>query len=164
MHQLDVETAYLNGPIDKEIYLRFPEVYTPAHEGSNCVRLLKGIYGLEQAGRIRWKQLDSHLEQMSFSQTSVDWGIYRECDAIILVCGDDILVVIGSTKVLEEIKTPLMKRWEMTDSGNVSFLLGIKNTRDRKARRLTVSQAAYVDAILARFDMANCKVSHSVGA
>jgi hypothetical protein len=45
----------------------------------------------------------------------------------------------------------------MEDMGEASFVLGIKITRDRAARTLTISQGAYVLDVLKRFDMLDCR-------
>ena len=45
LRQVDIKTAYLNGPLDEEIYMKKPEIL-----GRGFWRLLKGLYGLKQAG------------------------------------------------------------------------------------------------------------------
>ena len=45
----------------------------------------------------------------------------------------------------------------MKDLGDASFILGIKLMRDRKNKRLALSQASFIEKILARFNMQNSK-------
>jgi len=45
LHQVDIKTAFLNVPLDEEIYMRKPTI-----AGEGFWRLLKGLYGLKQAG------------------------------------------------------------------------------------------------------------------
>ena len=45
----------------------------------------------------------------------------------------------------------------MKDLGEASYVLGIKIYRDRKNRLLALSQASYVDKVIARFSMQNSK-------
>ena len=45
----------------------------------------------------------------------------------------------------------------MKDLGDACYVLGIQIIRDRKNRRLALSQAAYVAKVLARFAMQNSK-------
>ena len=50
IHQVDVETAYLDADLEEEIYMRIPKPY--AHMvGAEVVRLRKALYGLNQSGR-----------------------------------------------------------------------------------------------------------------
>ena len=49
IHQMDVKTAFLNGDLDKEIYMEQPEGFiVPGQEKKVC-RLVKSLYGLKQA-------------------------------------------------------------------------------------------------------------------
>ena len=53
VHQMDVKTAYLNAPIDCEIYVNQPEgfeIESPDGERLVC-KLYKSLYGLKQSGR-----------------------------------------------------------------------------------------------------------------
>ena len=45
----------------------------------------------------------------------------------------------------------------MKDLGDASYILGIKLLRDRKNKTLALSQAVYIDKILARFSIENFK-------
>ena len=51
----------------------------------------------------------------------------------------------------------------MSDLGDVSLVLGMQITRDRKKGTLTISQEDYTKSILARFGMRNCKPSSIPG-
>ena len=46
--QMDVKTAFLNGELDKEVYMIQPEGFTSTDESKLC-RLQRSIYGLKQA-------------------------------------------------------------------------------------------------------------------
>ena len=48
MHQLDAKSAYLNGKLTEEIYMKQPPGFS---EGSGRIcRLQRALYGLKQAG------------------------------------------------------------------------------------------------------------------
>ena len=56
---MDVETAFLYGEIDEEIFMKSPvgmEEIDPGSSSEDCYQLLKGIYGLCQATRQFWKK------------------------------------------------------------------------------------------------------------
>ena len=66
--------------------------------------------------------------------------------------------LIGNdTKVLLGIKTCLSKHFDLKDLGEANYILGIKLLREWKNRVLTLSQAKYIDKILANFSMENSK-------
>ena len=53
VHQMDVETAFLNGELKEEIYVVPPEGW-PVQEG-NVLRVNKALYGLKQSSR-QWNE------------------------------------------------------------------------------------------------------------
>jgi len=72
--QLDVVTAYLNANLKEEIYMRMPEGFRKYDQFGKemCIRLLKSLYGLKQAG-FNWnKLLESVLLKFGFIQSLVD--------------------------------------------------------------------------------------------
>lgn len=48
--QLDIETAFLNGEVEEEIYVRQPKGYERGDTTKVC-RLVKALYGHKQAAR-----------------------------------------------------------------------------------------------------------------
>ena len=60
-------------------------------------------------------------------------------------------------KLLIEVKNWLQIQFKMKDLGNVNYVLGIQILMDRKNKMLALSQAAYIDKVLARFSMLNSK-------
>lgn len=52
MSQLDVQTAFLYGEIEEEIYLQQLEGYVQAGQENSVCRLQKCLYGLKQASRV----------------------------------------------------------------------------------------------------------------
>ena len=70
---------------------------------------------------------------------------------------DDILLVGNNIKVLSEVRVWLSKQFDMKDLGECTHIFGIKVIRDHKKRMLCLSQASYIDTMLARFSMQNSK-------
>ena len=72
LHQMDVTTAFLNGELDKEVYMHQPEGYvTEGHEHLVC-KLKRSIYGLKQSPHCWNSALDGQLKAMGFAQTTSD--------------------------------------------------------------------------------------------
>ena len=70
---------------------------------------------------------------------------------------DDILIIKNNVGVLSSVKVWLSGQFDMKDLGEAGHILGIKLLRDRKHRMLGLSQAIYIDKILARFSMQDSK-------
>ena len=68
LDQMDAVTAFLNAPLEEELYLRIPEGFTP--QPGHVLRLKKSLYGLKQAPRY-WNKM---LHEWMVSQGLVTGG------------------------------------------------------------------------------------------
>ena len=81
----------------------------------------------------------------------------REFLVIVILYVDDlILLASGMTKMLE-VKAMLKEEYEMTNLGELHYCLGVEFKRDRAAWTITMSQHKYLEEILKRFNMEECK-------
>jgi len=105
---LDVETAFLYGKLEEEIYMEIPtgykEVYT--NLGNDKILILKmAMYGLVQAARQWFKRLSDVLITLGFNPCESDpclmYRIDEEGLCIILMYVDDNLIV-GSRKAIDK--------------------------------------------------------------
>ena len=87
--------------------------------------------------------------------------MYKKCDGCVVVFlvlyVDDILLIGNNVGVLSLVKVWLSSQFDMKDLGEASHILLIKLLRDRKQRMLGLSQATFIDQILARFSMQDSK-------
>ncbi|KAE9262091.1 hypothetical protein PR003_g33669, partial [Phytophthora rubi] len=156
---VDFVMAFLNGPIDVEIYMKQPEFFD---DGSGRVcRLLRILYGLKQAPRIWYKTLDKYLRQCGFQRSKMDGGIYFRWvndSPIFLTLYVDDIVIAATTENIKLVLTELAKKFEVKDLGNVSHLLSME-IKYVPGQFLSISQRGYIGRILERFKMANCKAT-----
>jgi hypothetical protein len=149
IHQMDVETAFLNGKIDTEepIYMKQPEGFHKGTFETVCL-LLKSIYGLKQASRIWYLCLHEFLVSMNFQRCQKEYCIYvynaNGIIAFICVYVDDLTILCNDIKKLNKIKLDLSHRFKMKDLGELHYILRVKVTRDRKNKLLSMSQEKYV--------------------
>ena len=160
VHHMDVKTAYLNAPIDAEIYLSQPQGYVEYDKDLKLVcKLRKSLYGLKQSGRNWHLLLHNFLLEKGFQQSKHDNCLYLYADSpnisIILVWVDDILMTANLTAAMKKIKQFLIKRFRMTDLGPVSCFLGIRFTQAEG--KITMDQTDYLKEKLIKFQMDKCK-------
>jgi hypothetical protein len=74
VRQADGERAYLNGKLDVELYMAYPEGMTPK-KGCDALRLIGSLYGLKQSGRTWWIELGKGLEALGFMRTESGLGL-----------------------------------------------------------------------------------------
>jgi hypothetical protein len=108
--QLDVDSAFLYGDLDEEIYLEQPEGFrVDGTNGEKLVcRLRKAIYGLKQAGRIWWKLIDNELKKLGFFNCTEDVCVYTRCTEgqkfLLAIYVDDLVVASTSIEQINELK------------------------------------------------------------
>jgi transposase InsO family protein len=154
--QADVEGAYLNGNLDVDIYMEYPQGVTPK-KGCDGLLLKKSLYGLKQSGRTWWIEMGNKLARLGFNRLESDWGLYvrpknrKNGLIIILVYVDDFIIAGESRRELQELLERLKGFWKLSEMGEVSTILGMKVTRNRRERKIWITQPAYVDQLLERF-------------
>jgi len=155
--QMDAVSAFLQGDLTEEIYMRQPQGY---QDSNKVCRLRKSLYGLKQASRIWNIELDKTLRIIGLQQSKFDPCIYfkssQEKMIFVAVWVDDLLIFSDDMKLKQEVKSQLMKSFKMTDIGEAKFILGFQITRNRKQKKLWMDQRAYIENILKRFGMENC--------
>ena len=76
---------------------------------------------------------------------------------IVLVHVDDCTIVAKSKVLVEWFKTEIAKFVDITDLGDLHWILGIEVRRIREDRRLFLSQNSYIDSILHRYGFEDSK-------
>ena len=159
--QMDVKTAFLNGNLDESIYMMQPEGFIVEGQEQKGCKLLRSIYGLKQASRSWNLRFDETIKTFGFEQNVDEPCVYKyikETKVVFLVLYvDDILLIGNDIGLLFDVKKWLVEKFQMKDLGQASYVLGIQIIRDHKNRLLALSQASYIDKVLARFLMQNSK-------
>ena len=161
VHQMDVKTAYLNAPIDCELYVEQPEgfeVKSPDGEKLVC-RLNRSLYGLKQSGRNWNTLLHTFFIDHGFTQSQVDTCVYcKSVDGqmlVVLVWVDDIIVAASNDLLLCEIKNLLKSTFKMKDFGQISWFLGIQFIHENGC--IKMNQTQYLVNLLKKYNMDQCK-------
>ena len=120
-------------------------------------KLNKALYGLKQAPRYWNNMLHDWLAEQGLKQADSDPCLYTRHDLWITIWVDDLLIAGKNKANIDQFKRIISTKFKMKDLGPVSWCLGMKITRDRLKKTLTISQPQYVNEILSRFNMSNCK-------
>jgi hypothetical protein len=134
VHHMDVKSAFLNGDLKDEVYVRQPAGFIIAGQEGKVLRLRKALYGLRQAPRAWNSKLDDTLKKMNFVQSEHEHAMYRRShgDDILLVgvYVDDLVITGSSLAAVEEFKEEMKRAFLMSDLGLLSFYLGIEVRQD----------------------------------
>jgi hypothetical protein len=99
LFQMDMKSAFLNGPIKEEIYVEQPFGFKDGRYPDHVYRLYKALYGLKQALRAFYECLKDFLISNAFNVGKADPTLFtKTCNGDLFVCQiyvDDI--IFGST-------------------------------------------------------------------
>jgi Reverse transcriptase (RNA-dependent DNA polymerase) len=127
LHHIDIKTAFLNGPLDEELYM-----WKPDGLRTGFWQLLKGLYGLHQAGRQWYLHLNERFEAMGFKQTDSDWSVHQRFTTdghlISATSVDNILLASSSKEESNRAAKDISQVFETSDAEDVEHLLGCRIT------------------------------------
>lgn len=159
IHQMDFKTAFLNGDLSETIYMKQPP---GCKDNDKVCKLNKTIYGLKQSSREWYHNLTNILLQEGFNAGESDKCLFTKIkDKIliyVLIYVDDLLLISNNLNEMSLVKQSLSKAFEMKDMGEIKLFLGINIDRDIENRTLTLSQSNFIERLLIKFNMNNCKV------
>jgi len=164
IHQVDVKSAYLNGEFEdaEVIYMRQPPGFPISDCPGKVLHLLRPLYGLKQSGRRWYEKLRELLEEAGFRRCESDHAVFirRKGDTlgIITIHVDDMMIVASSTRLVQDIKCQLKGKVEISDLGEIHWLLGFEIQHDRDARTLSLSQKSYIDSVVKRYGLEDAKL------
>jgi transposase InsO family protein len=164
LHQVDIKGAYLNGELtaDEVLYMRNPPGY-PEDASGRVLRLRKSLYRLKQAGRRWYQKFTQILASLGFAQCKVDQAVFYKHSKspqvfiVIAMHVDDCTIAANSATAVDAFKAGLRKHVEVTDLGELHWMLGIEVKRDRAGGTIHLSQRSYIDSILRRFGFEDTK-------
>jgi len=160
LHSMDVKKAFLNGVLEEEVYMHFPEGIDEIPKGMVC-RLVKAIYGLRQSPRTWYQKIHEFFLTNGFMRSTQDYSLYvnYEQRILVLVYVDDLVLTAAEVEEIVWIKATLADAFEMSDLGELTTYLGLEISRERSRRLLTLHQTKYIDKILHRHGMQDARSS-----
>ena len=152
---MDVKSAFLNGNLEEEVYVKQPPGFVDDKHPTWVYRLDKVLYGLKQAPRTWYETLSKHLLKNGFSRGAVDNTLFilRDKGNILLVqiYVDDIIFGSTDEKLCKRFSDIMSSEYEMSMMGELTFFLGlqIKQTSDG----IFINQEKYVKELLSKYNL-----------
>ena len=156
----DVQTAFLYGELEEEIYIKIPSGYYEFLQEENLklegkfLKLEKSTYGLVQAARAWWKKFTSKLKkELNFEQYGNDSCLLKretkEGKVFMIVYVDDCLFV-GNKDAVKRALSEIQKLFNITRSEDIGDFIGCKIQREDN--RVLLSQPDLIDKMLRQFE------------
>ncbi|KAJ9536493.1 hypothetical protein OSB04_un000330 [Centaurea solstitialis] len=118
--QMDVKTAFLNGKLTEDVYIQQPEGFVDPKNPDKVCKLLKSIYGLEQASRSWNLHFDVRIKEFGFTKSEFEPCVYTKFSGSVvtfMVLYVDDILLIGNCWVL----------WVSSDQTDSRIILDLSN-------------------------------------
>ena len=155
--QFAVSLTYLNADLEGDVYVKqLPGFENPGTGSKLVCKLLKGLYGLKQAGRCWNRTLDKFLTEFGLTRSMIDSCCYSKSDLsgnrlFICVWVDDIIYFSTSSDLAESFKKRFSEKFKIEDKGSIKWFLGV--SVDQSPGKITFSQKSYILDLLSCFGM-----------
>ena len=158
MKKFDLTGAFLVADINKELYVQIPGYEPPR---GKIVKLKKALYGGKSSGALYAQEIRGWLEEYGFKTCSVDQTLFRltrekngkTSTLLISLYVDDGACCTNDEELYQEFLTALRSKYELSDSGDLDWHLGMKINQRHDEGVISLDQTAYIDAVLKRFNM-----------
>ncbi|GJR30285.1 retrovirus-related pol polyprotein from transposon TNT 1-94 [Tanacetum coccineum] len=155
IYQMDVKTAFLNGPLKEEVYVAQPDGFVDPDHPDKVYRLRKALYGLKQAPRAWYDELSKFLISNGFTKGIIDPTLftikYGEDILLVQIYVDDIIFGSTNPKFSKRFEKLMHGRFEMSLMGEMKFFLGLQI--HQSPRGIFINQAKYTLEILKKHGM-----------
>ncbi|KAK1608125.1 hypothetical protein QYE76_031798 [Lolium multiflorum] len=152
LQQMDVKSAFLNGPLHEEVYVKQPPGFEDPHFPNHVFKLKKALYGLKQAPRAWYEHLKELLEDRGFEVGKIDPTLFtKKVNGELFICQlyvDDIIFGSTNTKFNDEFAKLMTNRFEMSMMGELKYFLGFEIKQMQQGT--FINQAKYLQDMLIR--------------
>jgi len=163
LYQMDVKSAFLNGVIEEEVYVKQPPGFEDLKHPDHVYKLKKSLYGLKQAPRAWYDRLSNLLIKNDFKRGQVDITLFRrtlEKDIIdVQIYVDDIIFGFTNASLCKEFSKLMHNEFEMSMMGELKFFLGIQINKCKDG--VYVHQTKYTKELLKKFNLEDCKLMNT---
>jgi hypothetical protein len=158
--QYDIETAFLEGNLDEEIYMLLPEGYADylkekhgceINEDEYCLKLHMAIYGLVQAAWQWWKKFKGVLKSLGFEPSSVDPCLFIKPDvrlSLNTIYVDD-GCMLGKKETIETVLHGLCKHFTVKHLGALKNYVGFQI--EEKENKIIIKQPKLIAHLVKAF-------------
>jgi hypothetical protein len=159
LYQMDVKSAFLNGPIKEEVYVEQPPGFEDSEYPNHVYKLSKALYGLKQAPRAWYECQRDFLITNGFKVGKADPTLFTKTIANdLFVCQiyvDDIIFGSTNKSTCEEFSRIMIQKFEMSMMGELKYFLGFQVKQLQEGT--FISQTKYIQDILTKFGMKDAK-------
>jgi hypothetical protein len=151
--QFDVETAFLHGEMDADVYVRQVSGFEVPGKENWVWKLNKSLYGMKQAPRMWKKHLSGTLKSLGLTPSIMDDALFFNADRTLFLhmYVDDGLIVGQNKSIITSFLSKLEKAYKIKVKEKPTQHLGY--TLEWGTNSVVLHHQAYVEKILCAFNM-----------
>ena len=128
--QMNVKSAFLNGFMQEEVYVKQPPRFENSKFPNHVFKLQKALYGLKQAPRAWYDRLKKYFMKNGFVIGTLDptfFVLKKKSDLFIVqIYVDDIIFGATNKKMCRDFAKNIQYNFEMKMIGELKYFLGLK--------------------------------------
>lgn len=160
---LDVTTAFLNGFLNETVYMKKPVTFESDKDDNTVFKLKRAIYGLKQSSRAWYERVNDYLLNLGYQKSKYEPCLFTKFEGsvkiIIALFVDDFVVFSNCVTVTDQLVSELSCKFKIKNLGQVQQCLGLRVNISKN--KITVDQEQYVENLLRRFNMSDCKTAET---
>jgi hypothetical protein len=152
---MDVKSAFLNGVIQEEVFVRQPLGFKNPKYPNKVYKLSNALYGLKQASWAWYARLKTFLLEHGYVMGTIDKTIFSLKHGndflLVQIYVDDIIFGGLSHSLMSSFQEMMQDEFQMSMVGELTFFLGIQVKQTKKDT--SVQQAKYTKDLTKKFNM-----------
>lgn len=158
---LDVKTAFINGILEENVYMRQPEGFVIEDFKNKVYKLGKAVFVLKQSSQQQYKPVDDVLLKLDCLKLKYKPCLYTKKEnnllTMVTLYIDDFFMFSNDQKITQCLKQNLSSTFRIKDLGKAKSCSGVKVRYDHDNNSILLDQQVYLEHIRKRFKMKNCK-------
>jgi hypothetical protein len=129
LYQMDMKSAFLNGPIKEEVYVEQPPGFEDSEYPTHVYKLSKALYELKQVPRAWYECMRDFLITNGFKVGKANPTLTKTIAKDLFICQiyvDDIIFGSTNKSSYEEFNRIMTQKFEMSMMGELKYFLGFQ--------------------------------------
>ncbi|KAJ9544580.1 hypothetical protein OSB04_024287 [Centaurea solstitialis] len=155
VYQMHVKSAFLNGKLKEEVYVKQPPGFESEKYPNHVYFLNKALYGHKQALKALYERLSTFLLSYNFYRVMTDITLfYKKLNddiLLVLVYVDDFIFGSTDTSMCNEFESLMQSEFEMSMMGELTFFLGLQVKQSSEG--IFINEAKYGQDLLKKYNL-----------
>ena len=166
VHIMDVHGAFLLGEFKdgETIYMKVPQGFEKCYPENVVLKLLKTIYGLQQAAMAFWRETLKAFKHMGYNQSKANQYLFfkrTRTGLVIWLSWVNNFLVCGNKEAVKEAKKTMNELFDCDDQGLMQEYVGCKVDKNWDKPSMKLTQPVMLQSFEDEFDLSEAGKSNT---